>query len=56
MRARFGVRTMLIMVTLAGLFAALVAQPMYRYRMEQALIQQIGAATFDPNPAIFTIS
>jgi hypothetical protein len=42
---RFGIRALLILVTLACMVAALIARPMYNYRVERRVLEQIGAFT-----------
>lgn len=43
--ARFGIRAMLIILSLACIVSALFARPIYNYRIEQRTLEQIGDFT-----------
>ena len=40
---RFGIRALLILVTIASVGAALIGRPLYDYRVERQVLEQIGA-------------
>lgn len=53
---RFGIRALMILVTFACVGAALIARPVYDYRVEQQVLEQIGAFTQSPAVPANTIA